>query len=199
MSNSITLQNVSFRIVGPFMRVNQPYTAVRAPTNIPFSVTLPEITVEQPPTVGALMAALPDLLANYVDPHTGQPTPLTFKCSNLEGAGAPPDTLDSVSFGPPGAEFTLSASVITDAFASAGLPLGPNGEKLGAAWQYYVFNKDPAGRDERVEVSGRSRYTESVMVRDDSRIIWRLICTYLNPTNDDGKTDVKKNGVLMLS
>lgn len=153
-------------------------------------MTLPTITVNQPPTVGTVMDELVTLLPGYVDPISGSPTPLSFSFGDLP----PPTrdgTLDFIKFGQQGNEYELSAANISA--ATKAVANGPNGEELAVAWQYYVFNKDPTGRDERIEVSGRSRYRESVMVRNNSRIISRLICTYLNPNNGTAKTDVKQN------
>lgn len=184
MSSQTTLNNVSFRIVGAFMRVNQPYTAVETPGNVPFTIDLPSITVNQPPTVGALMDALRDEL-----PNQG----FDFGFQDLD----PPTrygTLGAVQFGPKGkAAFELSAEKITKSLEGFE---GPNGEKLGVAWQYYVFYKeDDTSYDTRVEVSGRARYRESVMLKDNCRVIWRLIVTYLNPNDGKEKLFVKDNGV----
>ena len=183
MSDTITLTNVSFRVVGTFMRINQPYTAVETPKGVPFAVNMPEITIDQPPTVGALMAALKKVL-----PDMG----LTFDYDDLP----PPtraNTLDFVTFGPTGAEYTISADAVTKALGGFA---GPNGEKLGLAWQYYVFYKKTNTNDDtRVEVSGRARYTESVMLMSDCRVIWRPIITFLNPTPDGTKEMVKGNCV----
>ncbi|MEM6303770.1 MAG: hypothetical protein AAF744_03565 [Pseudomonadota bacterium] len=185
MNDTITLNNVSFRIVGNFMRVNQPYTAVKTPPNVPFTIDLPSITMDQPPTVGALMDALERDL-----PGLGY----DFKFKDLPTGPTREGTLDKVSFGPKGEKgFELSALDLTQRFEGIE---GPNGEKLGVAWQYYVFYKqEDENTDRRVEVSGRARYRESVMLQDNCRVIWRLIVTYLNPVEGDKKLLVKENGV----
>lgn len=185
MNSTITLSNVSFRVVGTFMRINQPFTAVPAPSGVPFTVDLPQITVGQPPTVGALMAELASVL-----PTMG----LTFEYGDLPPPTRP-NTLDFIKYGPKGKEYVISAQKISQLFEKAGFA-GPNGESLGLAWQYYVFYKEANRNDDtRVEVSGRARYTESVMLQDNCRVIWRPIVTFLNPKTAGGKTDVKDNGV----
>ena len=184
MSNQITLNNVSFRVVGTFMRVNQPYTAVPAPGNVPFTVDIPSITIAQPPMVGAFMDALKvELPSQGFDFDFGDLPPPTRQ-----------GTLDFVRFGSASdGTFDLSAREITNSLEDF---KGPNGEKLGVAWQYYVFYKDAdTNYDTRVEVSGRARYRESVMLKDNCRVIWRLIVTYLNPNDGQTKQFVKANGV----
>lgn len=187
MSDKITLNNVSFRVVGTFMRINQPYTAVPTPGNVPFTINIPSITIAQPPTVGALM----DALANEL-PNLG----FSFKFDDLQPPPTREGTLDFVEFGQNGEKpFRLSADEITKSLKGFE---GPNGEKLGVAWQYYVFYKEEdTNFDKRIEVSGRSRYRESVMLQDNCRVIWRLIVTYLNPTDGNTKLLVKNNGVEM--
>ena len=174
MSNTIKLKNVSFRVVGNFLRVNQPYTAVPSPAPVPFSFDFEELELSQPPTVGALMNTLRDTFSTYE--QDGQK--FTFDFHNLESDDPRKSKiLDVVEFGPVGATYRLSADEITKKLDMK----GPNGEVLGAAWQYYVFEKDEFGRDKRIEVAGRAPYGESVMIRDDMRVIWRLILTYIDP------------------
>lgn len=187
MSDTITLSNVSFRVVGTFLRVNQPYTAVPAPRFVPFTVDVPTITISQPPTVGAFMDALgPELAAQGLD----------FKFGDLPSPTRP-GTLDFVEYGPSGGQpFRLSAQNITKALQEVGDFEGPEGLKLGVAWQYYVFYKSQDTSDDtRVEVAGRARYRESVMLQNNCRVIWRLITTYLNPNDGKEKQFVKANGV----
>ncbi|MEL7092828.1 MAG: hypothetical protein AAFN94_13935 [Pseudomonadota bacterium] len=187
MADTITLNNVSFRVVGTFMRVNQPYTAVPAPGFVPFTVEVPQLTIAQPPTVGAFMDALvPELASQGLD----------FGFGDLP-APTRPGTLDFVSYGPSGGPlFELSAQKITKALQDTGEFVGPKDLQLGVAWQYYVFYKtEDTSNDTRVEVAGRARYRESVMLQDNCRVIWRLITTYLNPNDGKEKQFVKANGV----
>lgn len=176
MSNTIKLKNISFRVVGVFLRVNQPYTAVKTPKPVPFTFTFDEIEVEQPATVGSVMDAIKkELSAQGYE----------FEFTNLPSTPPPGKTLllDKISFGKKGeTPFVMNATEISNSIEN--ISQSPTGQPMVAAWQYYIFGKDEFGRDDRIEVSGRSPYSKSLVIRDDMRIIWRLLITYRGGTTE---------------
>ncbi|MEL7167487.1 MAG: hypothetical protein AAGL96_18645 [Pseudomonadota bacterium] len=162
---TIELKNCDFRIVGVYLRVNDVFNdAVDPPPNsgIPTVIKVGTLAVDYDgdgPTVADVMAALQKTL--MVEGFS-----LTYQ--NIPGTGF----LQTVSFGaadPGKPTYTLNSQTVS-------APPSGDGKTPAAAWQYYVFDEN----ETRVKVPDRAVYSESPIIKDGYRIIWRLIVTYLN-------------------
>ncbi|MEL6996547.1 MAG: hypothetical protein AAGK67_18155 [Pseudomonadota bacterium] len=161
---TIELKNCDFRIVGVYLRVNDVFNdAVDPPkdSGIPTKIKVPTLSVEYDgdgPTVADVMASLQRAL--MIEGFT-----LTYQ--NIPGTGF----LQTVSFGsadPSKPTYTLNSQTVS---------AQPSGDSKSpaAAWQYYIFDEN----ETRVKVPRRDVYSESPIIKDGYRIIWRLIVTYL--------------------
>lgn len=167
-----TLNNIDFRVVGVFLRVNDVFNdAVDPPdgSEIEKVIKIPTLDVTYDgsagPTVADVMAALQQELMKqgYV-----------FMYNDIPGT----NFLQTVTFGradPSLPKYTLNSQTVD------GAPSG--GKTPGAAWQYYIFDTSESTPEKevdiRVKVPHRNVYSQSPVIEDNYRIIWRLIVTYL--------------------
>lgn len=164
-----TLTNVRFRIVGAYLRVNEPFNDATKPDpgfQIPSFFDVPSLTFSFSGAEPTIEDYMNGLAANMTDQG------FTFEFDGLDDPISPPRRiLQSVRFGKSGDTiFELDAGVLA--------PPSGNRPTLATAWQYYLFDLSGGG-DIRQEVVGRAGFNQTT-VKSDMRIIWRLIVTYLN-------------------
>ncbi|MEL7228089.1 MAG: hypothetical protein AAGL17_25485 [Cyanobacteria bacterium J06576_12] len=165
----ITVENVRFRIVGAYLRVNEPFNEATVPDpgfQIPPFFDIPALTFNYDgaaPTIEDYMKGLQTRL---------QTDDFVFDFDGLDDPMKPPRRiLQNVRFGKKGDTlFELNAGILKPETAKT--------PALGTAWQYYLFDLSGGG-DVRQEVVGRAGFNQTV-VKSNMRIIWRLISTYLN-------------------
>ncbi|MEL6707140.1 MAG: hypothetical protein AAFP79_02570 [Pseudomonadota bacterium] len=156
------LKNVSLRIVGVYLRINDPFNTAVDPPKGPVQIDLPEIDV---PALSPKVVDVMDAVAGLIKPQgfhfefqDNGPVLNRIKFARTIG-----DTFD----------YTLDAE---------GLMAKTD---IVFAWQYYVFKKHPKDdtKDERIPVFNRATYrsASSPTIEDDYRIIWRLVPIDKNP------------------
>lgn len=154
------LENVSLRIVGVYLRVNDPYNhAVTPPDGAPGQIDLPTITV-------------PDDEPKVLDVMTSISTSLEeegYIFSFLENGPAGAGILNQVTYETPDESFRYNLNA-ADLMTQTGITF---------AWQYYIFEKnlDNPYDDTRIPVINRATYgsIDSPTIQSDYRIIWRLV------------------------
>ena len=156
------LKNVSLRVVGVYLRINDPYNNAVMPPKGPGQIDLPEIDVSaSEPKVVDVMDAVAGLIMPqgfHFEFQDNGPVLNRVKFARTVG-----DTFD----------YTLDAEALmgrTD---------------ITFAWQYYIFKKNPKDdtKDERIPVFNRATYRSSTSptIEDNYRIIWRLVPIDKNP------------------
>jgi len=151
-----TLKNVSLRVVGVYLRINDPYNNAVPPPRGPDQIDLPEINV----------SATEPKVVDVMDAVAGLIMPQGFHFEFQDNG----PVLNSVTFSRKVGDtfdYTLNAKNLID---QTGITF---------AWQYYVFKKNVKDdtKDERVPVLNRATYrsASSPTIRDNYRVIWRLI------------------------
>lgn len=161
-----TLKNVSLRMVGVYLRVNDPYNTAVVPPAGPTQIDLPEVQV------GAAEPKVVDVMNGVAGLLMQQGFHFEFADDGPAGHGI----LNRVKF----------AHMVGDMFdyeldAAKLMAQTP----ITFAWQYYIFKKNlkDETKDERIPVEHRASYRSSTSptIQDNYRIIWRLVPIDKNP------------------
>lgn len=156
------LKNVSLRVVGVYLRINDPYNNAVSPPAGPDQIDLPEIDVSaSDPKVVDVMDAVAGLIMPqgfHFEFQDNGPVLNRVKFARTVG-----DTFD----------YTLDAADLMSQ------------TEITFAWQYYIFKKNTNDdtKDERIPVFHRATYrsSSSPTIKNDYRIIWRLVPIDKNP------------------
>ena len=162
------LKNISFRVVGLYLRVNETFNKATTKPGVPDMLSYPELDVPAvKPTIGDVMQAL--AMHMHKDGYV-------FKFDDAPGTtvGKSSMKLNRVRFACEVGktfDFELNANDLSIA----------GGVRF--AWQYYLFDKgeSKAAKESRIEVTGRASYMASEEIKDNYRIIWRLIAIDVDP------------------
>lgn len=177
-----SVENTSFRVVGTYLRVNEPFNEATTPNpgfNIPPFFKIPSLNVIHAgtaPTIEDYMKSLRGFLSEQ---------DYTFDFVGLDDTMRPPRRiLQSVRFGKTGDTiFEMNAGVL--AGPTDGRPT------LATAWQYYMFDLEKSG-EVRQEVTDRAGFNQTE-IKSNMRVIWRLIVTYLNEESSQAQLLSKLN------